>query len=367
MNKLRLPAAFAIAMSVTTALGVLNAQAADGVSVFASGLNGPRGLKFGSDGDLYVAEAGLGGTTSTVGKCVQVVPPVGPYTGGKTARILKISPKGRVTTVVDGLPSSSDAVPTHDVEGVADIAFIGDTLYGLIAGAGCSHGVPDFPNGVIRVDEKRHTWRLVADLSAFYMAHPVAHPNPNDFEPDGTPFSMIAVGGRLYVIEPNHGRLMEINPKDGDIRQIIDVSASEGHIVPTAVVFDGLFRVGNLNTFPIVPGTAKILDITRRGRITDETPGFTAITGLALDRDDHLYVLELATAPGRPTPGTGKLVLSKDDQIEEILTGLTLPTGNMAFGRDGALYLSNFGAVATPGAGQIVRVEVGKPDDADTE
>jgi len=76
MNKLRLPAAFAIAMSVTTALGVLNAQAADGVSVFASGLNGPRGLKFGSDGDLYVAEAGLGGTTSTVGKCVQVVPPV---------------------------------------------------------------------------------------------------------------------------------------------------------------------------------------------------------------------------------------------------------------------------------------------------
>jgi len=269
--------------------------------------------------------------------------------------------------VVDGLPSSSDAVPTHDVEGVADIAFIGDTLYGLIAGAGCSHGVPDFPNGVIRVDEKRHTWRLVADLSAFYMAHPVAHPNPNDFEPDGTPFSMIAVGGRLYVIEPNHGRLMEINPKDGDIRQIIDVSASEGHIVPTAVVFDGLFRVGNLNTFPIVPGTAKILDITRRGRITDETPGFTAITGLALDRDDHLYVLELATAPGRPTPGTGKLVLSKDDQIEEILTGLTLPTGNMAFGRDGALYLSNFGAVATPGAGQIVRVEVGKPDDADTE
>jgi hypothetical protein len=133
------------------------------------------------------------------------------------------------------------------------------------------------------------------------------------------------------------------------------------------MVFDGVFRVGNLNTFPIVPGTAKILDVARRGRIIDEMTGFTAITGLALDSRDRLYVLELSTMPGPPTPGTGKLLLAKDDgEIEEILTGLTLPTGNMAFGRDGALYLSNFGAVATPGAGQILRVEVVRPDD-DTE
>ena len=35
------------------------------VTVFASGLAGPRGLKFGPDGDLYVAEAGFGGTNTT--------------------------------------------------------------------------------------------------------------------------------------------------------------------------------------------------------------------------------------------------------------------------------------------------------------
>jgi hypothetical protein len=51
------------------------------VSVFATGLNNPRGLKFGPDGNLYVAEGGIGGTNSTEGCCEQVIPPVGPYTG----------------------------------------------------------------------------------------------------------------------------------------------------------------------------------------------------------------------------------------------------------------------------------------------
>src|SRR6476659_5713650 len=52
--------------------------------IFSSGLNNPRGLKFGPDGNLYVAEGGLGGTNSTVGFCTQVVAPVGPYTSSNT-------------------------------------------------------------------------------------------------------------------------------------------------------------------------------------------------------------------------------------------------------------------------------------------
>src|SRR4051794_40846817 len=47
------------------------------VSVFATGLNNPRGLKFGPDHHLYVAEGGVGGQNSTVGQCEQV-PQVGP-------------------------------------------------------------------------------------------------------------------------------------------------------------------------------------------------------------------------------------------------------------------------------------------------
>src|SRR5262245_24963482 len=195
------------------AAGPVPASPSATVSVFATGLNNPRGLKFGPDGNLYVAEGGVGGTNSTAARCEQVVPPVGPYTGSPIGgRISKIDSNGLRTTVVDNLPSSQTSPSLGSlVSGVADLAFIGDTLYALLAGAGCSHGVLDIPNGIIRVNTVG-TWSLIADLSAFQKANPVEHPEPDDFEPDGTWYSMVAVRGDLYAVEPNHGELARIAP-----------------------------------------------------------------------------------------------------------------------------------------------------------
>jgi hypothetical protein len=149
------------------AIGTANGQLSPNVSVFASGLNNPRSLKFGPDGSLYVAEGGSGGTSSTVGICDQVPAPIGPYTGGLSARISRIDSAGNRHTVVDGLPSSQTAPPLNFISGVADIAFLHDRMYALIAGAGCSHGLLNTNNEVIEVDSKHGTWMPVADLSDF--------------------------------------------------------------------------------------------------------------------------------------------------------------------------------------------------------
>ena len=97
--------------------------------VIATGFNDPRGLKFGPDGYLYVAEAGIGGTH--LSSCVpQVVPPVGPYMGSDTgARISRVGWDGVRTTFVDHLPSSTTAPGGGSaIQGIADVQFIGNTL-----------------------------------------------------------------------------------------------------------------------------------------------------------------------------------------------------------------------------------------------
>ena len=325
--------------------------------VIAGGLEYPRGFAFGPDGAIYLAEAGTpeGNTTMTVGLCPQVG--FGPSAGGFTSRISRITLDGTRTTVADHLPSAINAL--GDVEGVSDIAFgAGHKMYALLP-AGCAHGHLNEPSAVLGIHADG-SYDVLADLSRWVKANPTAHPNPGDFEPDGDFYNMAAQGNVLYVVEANQGNLLSVKPEDGKITRLADVSATEGHRVPTGLaIADGDLLVGELTPFPAVTGAADILRYKRNGEIRDRVHGFTAVLGVATDKAGTMYVLESFTCPTAdpcfPSPGSGRVMrVSPDGTRDVIATGLSFPTA-LRMGPDGALYVANFG-YGMPGMGQILRI-----------
>jgi sugar lactone lactonase YvrE len=227
---------------------------------------------------------------------------------------------------------------------------------------------------IARVNVGSGSWTMIANLSQFVAEHPAMYPDAADFEPDGVFYSLISYQGRLYTVEPNHGQVFAVTPS-GQISEAVDVSEAEAHIVPTSIAQkDGNFYVGNLGLFPITPDYSKILtlspgaflghifglDICKNAtelKVAGSRAGFTTVVAVDFGPDGLLYALEMSPAAGYPTPGIGKVVrLNRNGDIEDVATGLSLPTG-MTFGPDGYLYVSNWGA-APAGAGQIVRIDV---------
>jgi sugar lactone lactonase YvrE len=152
---------------------------------------------------------------------------------------------------------------------------------------------------------------------------------------------------------------------DGRISRVVDISASEGHVVPTALAYRGHFYVGNLRTFPIAEGSSKVWKVTPNGRLKVVAEGLSTVLGLAFDRRGRLYALENTTGNASPTPDTGRVVrVRPSGRLEVIASGLSLPTA-MTAGPDGNLYVSNLGFGAPPiGLGQVLKIEI-DPDDDD--
>lgn len=337
-----------------------------GISLAAGGLINPRGMTWSSDGTMYVALAGSGGTTMSQTMSPHVEQ-YGPFFAGDTAAIVRIDgydgegTSGCPVSVAGGLPSTR-GMGGH-TQGPAAVAFLDDRLYVLQdSGTPAAAAFPDLPNGVYGVNDDG-TVSLVADVKDWLDRFPVSEV-PYDLTEESETFAMLPGDGFLWVLESNSGQVLQVIP-NAVITRIADLS--DGHPVPTgfALTGDGGVYVGFLTPAPYTDGASKIVKVMPDGSVTDVWTGLTMVTGIAVGPDGTLYALEMATGnitdPPYTRPGTGRIVRQTGpDSLAEVVVGLDVPIA-MALGPDDALYVSFPAFGPQPGFGGILRVDLSAP------
>jgi hypothetical protein len=303
------------------------------VTVVAAGLRNPRGFTFAADGALFVALAGQ----------------PGPH-----AEVVRIE-GGCPVVIAGGLPAYQ--IVFGAITGVADVAYLDGELYALLSGGDTDRG--DAPNGLYRLGDAGRA-ELVADISAFIREHPVAE-KPRDYDTDGQPYAMLAMGDAFWVTEGNSNQLLRVG-LDGTVTRVADLS--EGHPIPTGIAPapSGGVYVAFFTPAPYAEGSAKVVAVAPDGAVTDVWTGLTLVTALAVGQDGTLYALEMATGhgddPDAIAPGTGRVVrMTGPDAAAPVVTGLALPVA-MDFGPDGALYVAGPTFGADERQGVILRVDL---------
>ena len=332
------------------------ASAADVSTIVASGLNNPRGLAFGPDGGLYIAEAGFlseDGPTTVIRDVV--------YRYGETSSITRYA-DGTQERIVTGL-SSLASTATGETTGAQDIAFGASGVGYVVVGLGANPNVrttdlgPGGSNlGRIFTFTPGGTVSSFADVAALEAAG-----NPAGGPVDSNPFHLAAAGDGLLATDAGGNSLLSI-AADGTVSLVATFPGRDigggfpSDAVPTGVATgpDGNYYVGELTGFPFTPGAARVYRVTPDGTVSVSLEGFTNITDIAFGEDGSLYILQF-DADGMLGPGTnGSLIrVGVDGTRQTLFSDLVAPTG-LAIGPDGSFYVTNFSAAA--GSGQVLRI-----------
>jgi hypothetical protein len=330
-----------------------------------SGLDNPRGLAFGPEGALYVAEAGRGGTAPCVTGEGGAT-----FCAGPTGAVSRLW-RGQQTRIATGLPSAArrfaSGVVGADAIGPSDVALLGlGTAYvtiGLRANPALREALGDLGPGFAQLVQMAATsgqWRYVADLGAYEAAQ-----NPDRGAIDSNPYGLLAEAGGRIVTDAGGNSLLRV-AANGEIstlavfpsRLTVPPRVPPTDSVPTSVVVgpDGAYYVGELTGFPLALGRANVYKVVPGQPLEVYLTGFKSIIDLAFGPDGSLYVLEHTdpTRPGLVVPGALIRVDSQGTRTD-VASGLGLdrPT-SVAVGPDGALYVSNHGTSA--GRGEVLKI-----------
>jgi len=359
-----------------------------------SGLDSPRGLAFGPEGALYVAEAGHGAgavaSPSTDPRCF--VTSVGSTVCyGATGAISRLW-RGVQQHVATGLPSWAFPGKGNQGIGPADIGFIGRAAYitiGFESDPRTRTTLPTIPDlaqmGTLIHMSASGEWRFISDIGQFEIDN-----NPDNGPIDTDPFGLLAEPGSVVVADSGANDLVRVYA-NGDVSLLATFPSRSSSpprpsfapkpnlqtsdAVPTAVAVgpDGAYYITELTGIPFTDGRANIyrldpaVDTLPHVFTLDEAflTGFKTIMDLAFDRDGTLYVVQYGSA-ALGLAGNGLLIRIVPDKTQPdiraqyqhgtrttLINSLTQPT-SVVVGPDGNVYVSNRGITSL--GGEVIRI-----------
>ncbi len=321
-------------------------RAQSGLLVVASGLDNPRGLAFGPDGGLYVAEAGRGGTSTACAPAPD--PPFPNRCYGPSGAITRILAVGDQRRVVVGLPSIAMA-NGGNAQGPVDIDFGLGAAFVTIGFGG---------NPALRAPLEA----VGAQMGRLVRINSIGQPETL------LDLGLRGVGqsrrrrDRFESVRAGHRRQWRLLRGFGWERRHADC-ADGRHLtvavfpnrqpfpgsptvqaVPTAVAVaaNGDVYVGELTGAPFLVGAARVYRIPAAGGTPEVVAtGFTNIIDVTFGPDGRGYVLE-HDIDGIIAPGVeGRLTRLNANGTQTVLasTGLIKP-GGVAIGPDNAAYVT---------------------------
>ena len=331
----------------------------------ATGLDNPKGLTFGPDGTLYIAEAGHGGS----GPCITGADGH-PVCYGTTAAITQVV-KGVQRRIVSGLPSLAGAngfaaTGPHDVSAVGGGALLVPIGLGSdpanTAQGGVLHGTG--LGTVIRVEGRSGQWKTLADVAAYEGAQ-----NPDGGQPDTNPFGLLALPDRNLVADAGGNDVLQVT-SSGVVstvavfpNQLVQFPPGSGQQIPMQAVPTAIAQgpnrhlyISRLTGFPFPVGGSRIVEMDGAG-IVHAITGFTNVVDLTFGRDGNLYVVEISTsglATGQMDGDIWRVAPGANDKSEGVKVAEVQAPGGAAFGPDGNLYVTAGTVVPSSAGGGVV-------------